>query len=242
MPELTSWAEPKQAFAQATFTYPAHLAMLQGILPQARVLSPFYNRYAKQLWRIDNGRGGGSSLVQFPIGTRSIVAGFSRRGYMTIVLGAVDWFRHHDLNRDFEHAHFTGIHADRQMEMLLHRIQEDSRPFFGLLNLGETHYPYRFGGAAPIQSFSPARAAPPFDTGYGATQRNKQVAACRFLDARIGSLLQRLAAIREDTVIVVTADHGECFGEDGLYGHGFFHPCVMEVPLAIFALDRQPIS
>jgi len=32
---------------------------------------------------------------------------------------------------------------------------------------------------------------------------------------------------------VVTSDHGELFGEDGLFGHGpFIHEKVLEVPLA----------
>ena len=39
------------------------------------------------------------------------------------------------------------------------------------------------------------------------------------------------------TTVVVTADHGECLGEAGLYGHAFHHEKVMEVPLLIFRLN-----
>ena len=39
------------------------------------------------------------------------------------------------------------------------------------------------------------------------------------------------------TTVVVTADHGECLGEEGLYGHAFHHEKVMEVPLLIFRLN-----
>jgi glucan phosphoethanolaminetransferase (alkaline phosphatase superfamily) len=39
---------------------------------------------------------------------------------------------------------------------------------------------------------------------------------------------------------VVTADHGECLGEQGLYGHAFHHEKVMEVPLLIFRLNAPP--
>jgi arylsulfatase A-like enzyme len=48
-------------------------------------------------------------------------------------------------------------------------------------------------------------------------------------------------ALPGDTVVVLTADHGDCFGEDGYWGHGVHHPLVYEVPLAIFRLDRQPL-
>ena len=37
-------------------------------------------------------------------------------------------------------------------------------------------------------------------------------------------------------------DHGECFGEDGYWGHGINHPKVFEVPLGIFRLDHRPIE
>ncbi len=42
------------------------------------------------------------------------------------------------------------------------------------------------------------------------------------------------------TTVVVTADHGECLGEEGLYGHAFHHEKVMEVPLLIFRLNAAP--
>jgi phosphopentomutase len=65
-----------------------------------------------------------------------------------------------------------------------------------------------------------------------------QVACAEFLDRRLPGLFEALPA---DTIVVLTADHGECFGEDGYWGHGVNHPKVFEVPLSIFRLDRQPL-
>jgi glucan phosphoethanolaminetransferase (alkaline phosphatase superfamily) len=39
---------------------------------------------------------------------------------------------------------------------------------------------------------------------------------------------------------MVTADHGECFGEDGLWGHAIYHPKIMHVPLLIFTVGGCP--
>ena len=31
--------------------------------------------------------------------------------------------------------------------------------------------------------------------------------------------------------IIIASDHGECFGEDGLWGHSFYHEKIMTVPI-----------
>ncbi|WP_049903529.1 sulfatase family protein [Halococcus agarilyticus] len=55
-------------------------------------------------------------------------------------------------------------------------------------------------------------------------------------DAEIRAVLDELErlGIRDETVVVVTADHGEAFGEHGLYGtHGMAHPATQRVPLIV---------
>ena len=39
------------------------------------------------------------------------------------------------------------------------------------------------------------------------------------------------AADGRDASIVLTADHGDCWGEDGLWEHGISHRRTLEVPL-----------
>jgi len=38
-------------------------------------------------------------------------------------------------------------------------------------------------------------------------------------------------------MLIVCGDHGECFGENMYWGHGYSIPPVMEVPLLISFLD-----
>jgi arylsulfatase A-like enzyme len=53
-----------------------------------------------------------------------------------------------------------------------------------------------------------------------------------YLDGVIGGVIDWLLTRRLPTIVCFCADHGDCFGEDGCYGHAFYHPKVMEIPLA----------
>lgn len=232
---LSRHCPARKAYAQATFTYAAHLAMFQGLLPGTRERLPFYNRYARQLIRIANRPVGSPSLLTFPAGTTDIVTGFRSLGYFTLGLGAMEWFKHPNLTQNFEEFIHTGIHAHRQVEIFLDRTKQD-RPFFALINFGETHDPYEFKEKERIPHTTISRARKEnfangeFDErGWG-----KQSASCRYLDSQLSIIFEELSMWERETVFVVCGDHGECFGEDGLFGHGFYHRKVMEVPLAIF--------
>jgi arylsulfatase A-like enzyme len=50
--------------------------------------------------------------------------------------------------------------------------------------------------------------------------------------------LKPLLSAFKDSTIVICADHGDCWGEDGLWEHGFHHQKVLEVPL-IFKLNHS---
>jgi choline-sulfatase len=72
------------------------------------------------------------------------------------------------------------------------------------------------------------------------TARLAYYAAVSYVDERIGQVLAALdaTALRRDTVVVVTADHGEMLGERGLwYKMSFFEPSA-RVPLILHAPTR----
>ncbi|MWG34989.1 sulfatase, partial [Halomarina oriensis] len=61
-------------------------------------------------------------------------------------------------------------------------------------------------------------------------------AAIRKVDAEVETLLDALAAagVREETAVVVTADHGEAFGDHGIYAeHAFPDQACQRVPLVV---------
>lgn len=243
MPFLNGLCPARRAYAQATFTYAAHMAMFQGILPHVPERLPFYNRYERQLIRIANRTTTVPSIVSFDSGTVNIVSGFRQRGYFTLGLGAMEWFRHPHLTETFEEFHMTGIHARRQVEILLERVKPD-QPFFSLLNFGETHDPYQFSNKEGVQHSTTSRARQhnfffgKFDEKGWASQTR----CCEYLDTQLAILLKHLRGFERSTIIVICGDHGECFGEEGMFGHGFYHPKVMEVPLAIFEVNGQQLT
>lgn len=73
------------------------------------------------------------------------------------------------------------------------------------------------------------------------TYRRAYRAAVEDADARVGEILAILAPYRDDTLVVVTADHGEMLGDRGRLGHG---PSVYEpltrVPLIAAGAGSLP--
>jgi len=209
--------------------------MYSGIFPDTRESLPLFNRFKKNLFRI------GARLtttpvqsyMEFPVGTANIIRGFYDLGYSTFGCGALDWFKHPNLYSPFQEFVYTGIDILSQVRFMESRLQGIDSSFFAFVNIGETHEPYEFGGLVvpPLLSRTVMRSFK--DLGFLQDEFDKQVAAIEHVDVQFGKLLELVAKASEKTLVIVCGDHGDCFGEDGLYGHGFYHPKVMEVPLGI---------
>jgi membrane-anchored protein YejM (alkaline phosphatase superfamily) len=245
-PVLDSLGEVFPAQAPGNFTYPSHQAMFSGILPNADVPRPYYNRFCGQLLGLA-GVGELHVANSSAIGVASswnVVAGLAEHGYQTVGAGAMNWFQQTALTSCFEEFRFTGTNADDQISYVLGQLSLDNR-FFAFINFGETHAPFEFAGKAtrcPVDVRARVMTWPPEQAPGPVGRDNEaywhQVAAVEYIDSRLPRLFGALPA---DTIVVVCGDHGECFGEDGYWGHGVNHPKVLEVPLAIFRLDGRSI-
>lgn len=234
-PCLDSIGNFVRAYSQGTYTYPSHMSMYSGIFPDTREPLPLLNRFKKNLFRI-GARPTATpvqSYMEFPVGTTSIIKGFEALGYSTFGCGALDWFKHPNLSSPFQDFEYTGIDVLSQVRFMESRLQDIDTNFFAFANIGETHEPYEFGGliVPPLTSRTVMRAFK--DLGFLKDEFDKQVAAIEYVDTQFRKLLELVTKASERTLVIVCGDHGECFGEDGLYGHGFYHPKVMEVPLGI---------
>jgi membrane-anchored protein YejM (alkaline phosphatase superfamily) len=250
-PRLDEFGQARRAWAMGTYTLPAHVAMFYGFLPHVFEPLPFYNRHVQQLWRISHRNLRTRPLVTFP-GGASIVTGFRKRGYFTTGIAAMDWFRDTAALREgFEHFRVTGIDAEEQNRQLFRSIERgESRPCFAFINYGETHSPFRYRGMKARNPVVDSRySLPRILNQRGVWEENwsfdreafeSQVACAEFLDARTGELIDFFKGRSRPTTVVVCADHGECFGENGLYGHGFYHEKVMEIPMLLFRLNAPP--
>jgi arylsulfatase len=141
-------------------------------------------------------------------------------------------------------------------------IARDERPFFLWVHYQDPHGPYtppaeaadRFDiPAAEGEAELPIRAGnnesggiPPYQALPGLNRvseyRGRYAGEIFFADEWIGKLLARADDAARETIVLLTADHGESFGE---YGHYFKHthtttPDVAHVPLILRAPDLAP--
>ena len=113
-----------------------------------------------------------------------------------------------------------------------------SRPFMRFLFFESTHAPYQFPDADAIATpyGSVANYALMNPTHDIALMWNRYLNAAHFVDGQIGRLIDHLdaAGALQNTVVVVTGDHGEEFLEHGRWGHGSaFIDEQMRVPLVM---------
>ncbi|GAA0379326.1 hypothetical protein GCM10010319_67390 [Streptomyces blastmyceticus] len=62
-----------------------------------------------------------------------------------------------------------------------------------------------------------------------------QRAALAYADEHLGRLITALTAKRP-WLVIMCADHGDAYGDDGYQGRGIAHPAVMNVPYAATVL------
>jgi arylsulfatase A-like enzyme len=147
----------------------------------------------------------------------------------------------------------TGTAAREQVKLVCEQVERRARhrPCFAFINFGETHSPFRHEempslAADPVadrMSLGRLFNATGMPDTAGSLDRelwDRQRQCAEYLDQRMGDLLDCFIARGRPTTVVVTADHGECLGEQGLFGHAFHHEKVMEVPLLIFRLNAPP--
>lgn len=236
LPNMKAVGPLHQAQAPSYFTYGSHAAMFVGFTPGvAQRADPLLNPKFSKLFKIAGAGFPGKGQEGFSLEGRSIIDGFRRQGYATIGSGAVGWFDPNTetgrlLSADFEHFFFPGnTHAlGRQLRWLDEQIAAAGDvPLFLFLNIGETHVPYYFEGAPWSVSDNPCR---PFQAVDRAEEcRMRQRACCEFIDARLAPLLHAFA----HATTLICADHGDCWGEDGLWEHGISHAMTLTVPLLI---------
>jgi hypothetical protein len=203
-------------------------------------IGPYLNpKYAK-IFRMAGGGSEGQNEPFVQLGGRNIIQGFKRLGYRAYGSGAVAWFNpvrptSRILIDDFDDFFFPGntYSLDQQLEYLERVTAKETGPVFVFLNVGETHVPYFYRGAPWDRLPSPCI---PFGNSNDAAECSRRQRAClEYVDAMLGPLLDRFAAAN----VLVCADHGDAWGENGLWEHGIHDPKVLEVPL-FFRLGERP--
>jgi hypothetical protein len=235
-PNLRSIGPLHKAMAPSYFTFGSHAAMFVGFTPgiptaRQKFLNPKYGKF----FRLEGGGSPGHLPGLFLLSGPNIVTGFARLGYVTIGTAGVGWFDPRSetgqvLTKSFEHFFYPGntYSLARQIEWVKSSLEiAAGRPVFLFLNAGETHVPYYFEGAA----WSPAdNPCVPFQTvDRLADCRIRQTACLEYVDEMLGDLLSMFT----HASTLICADHGDCWGEDGVWEHGISHEMTLTVPLLL---------
>ncbi|WP_329099622.1 STM4013/SEN3800 family hydrolase [Streptomyces sp. NBC_01439] len=222
------WEERR---TQGSFTLPAHTAFFSGFLPV-----PSGPSRPGRLLACYAMRGTTIKPRTYVFDAPDIVTGLSGLGYRTVCIGGVGFFSGQTklgrvLPGLFQESYWspeTGTDCPdstrHQVDLALKVLeeQEPGQRLFLFLNIAATHTPHHV-----------------YLPGESADSWESQCAALAYVDTQLGRLFEAMPA-RGPWLVLMCADHGEAFGEDGYTGHGIAHPSVWSVPYAESLVPGAP--
>ncbi len=243
-PNIDRLGPTEKRYSYASWTAPSHYAFTMGLMPHASpknvLASEIYKDEFLQ-WKERTGAAAVSFADFLP--EISLPKVLSKLGYHTVAKVSMPVLNKYTLiSKHFDeyklmdnHNNFAGMIEEMEFP--------DDEPQYYFLNLGETHYPYMLSGAdmphisgvhGAIKSIGKEGTSSPttLDEAFNPEQlkalHKQQVKCVEYIDGLIGKLIEKAP---KDTYFIVTADHGELFGEDGYFGHGpIMHEKCFEIP------------
>lgn len=242
VPVISAVGPIHKVMAPSYFTYASHAAMFVGFTPgDGMSQEAIVNPKCGKLVRLHGGGSPSRANDRFVLRGRSMMEGFNNAGYITAGTGAVKWFDDSSdvgrlLIQDFQHYMYAGNawSLRKQLHWLSETVGGARRPVFAFINIGETHVPYYYEGAPWSNADVTCRA---FASSNNAVESARRQAAClTWVDQAIAPLVGAFSKAN----IMICGDHGDAWGEGGVWEHGFHHPKVMEVPMIFRVSDPTP--
>jgi len=247
---ITKLGAVEKRFSYASWTAPSHYNLLMGLVPHTSPPQVFASEYYKEDFFNYNKRLGSDGIefaklipsLYLPIYLKETLGYYTHARVSLPVLNAKT-----PINHGFDSFQLMDKHNDMAAMLETMTFDED-RPSFYLLNVGETHYPYATPDEDPsewprisgvhgvfkhlddniVGGELQAGEDKFFDQEKLDTLRGRQINTVNYLDDVFDRLFDM---VPQNTWIIVTADHGELFGEEGYFGHGpIHHHMVYEVP------------
>ncbi|MGW7610984.1 STM4013/SEN3800 family hydrolase [Streptomyces sp. NPDC054766] len=205
-----------------TFTLPAHMAFFSGFLP--KLPQP---QQPARLWECRPPAFKKVPPQTFVFDTPNLLDGLAAHGYRTVCVGGVTYFSQETplgsvLPAMFHEAYWRPEFCSPEPDSTRHQADQalaiadhyDGRqPLLLFVNVSATHVPHGHY------------------LGNSAESSASQAAALAYADAHLGRLLDGLSA-RGRWLVIMCADHGDAYGDDGFHGRGIAHPAVWNVPFA----------
>jgi hypothetical protein len=214
------WEERR---TQGSFTLPAHMSFFSGFLPV-----PSGPARPGRLLACHAVRGTTITDHTYVFDAPDIVTGLAGIGYRTVCIGGVGFFSSQTklgsvFPRLFQESHWSQQTGTDCPESTRHQVdiavqvlqrQPVDRRLFLFMNISATHTPHHF-----------------YVPGQQADSWESQCAALAYADTELARLFAEMPRLGP-WLLLLCADHGEAFGEDGHHGHGIAHPAVWSVPYA----------
>ncbi len=243
-PNIDRIGKVEKRYSYASWTAPSHYAFTMGMLPHASPTEIYASEVYKEEFALWTERTGSKELAfRDFLPELSLPKVLSNLGYETIARVSMPVLNQYTLiNQHFDDYKLMDNHNN--FAGMVEEIEFDEHiPKYYFLNLGETHYPYMLegddlprisgvhgvfkslGGSKPKNTASSDHF---FDSAQMKMLHDQQVTCVEYIDGYVGKIMDKAP---EDTYFIVTADHGELFGENGYFGHGpIMHEKCFEVP------------
>jgi arylsulfatase A-like enzyme len=219
-PNLDALAERSLVFdravAASSWTLPSHASIFTGKFPSSHGADYHPNGPLRLTQAIEGPeewaeyRASGLSPHETTLASR-----LRDGGYHTGAVVSGPWMKRiFGLDRGFETYDEEGISevngrlASEVTTAALELLEKAKSPFFLFLNYFDPHGPYE--------------APAPFGGTFGQEPEDRYDEEILYMDHHIGRLFEGMKekGVFEESLVVVTADHGELLGEHGKMGHG----------------------
>lgn len=250
-PNILRLGEPKKCYSYATWTVPSHHVYMMGVSPHFSPKGVFASEvYKKDFFAWSDRLNIPDISFKGFVPQLSLPGFLQKHGYITNALVSMPVLNQTTaLNNNFDRYQLMKAHNDFDA-IIDQLIFDEDKPSFYLLNIGETHYPYTLPGESGdhlprisgvhgvfkhlddnMTEGANGKELKTSDDFFHMDQmlqlKEKQQSNVEYLDRLFEKLYEK---VPRNTHIIVTADHGECFGEDGYFGHGpIIHDKVFEV-------------
>ena len=248
------------AIAPGPWTLPSHATLFTGRYPHelscawTRPLDDSHRTLAEELADHGYATGGFVANLGYCHKPTGLARGFAH--YEDYYLNAGALVRSCNLSREIyqksvsdPHLVITRNSADQIRERFVAWLDDrDDRPWFAFLNFFDVHglyiapppYDTKFGPAATSAVYSLYKSNKGRWSSWSQAEAQGLIDAydgcLAFLDNQIGLLLDEMAArgVLDETLVIITGDHGELFGEHNLQLHAncLYRP-LLHVPLIV---------
>lgn len=217
-----------------------------------------FSSFLTSLYPFQHGVVGWESIMPESVVTLPEVLAASGYNTMAVVnmLGITDRFEVLKGTNEVSAAAKYKREAPKTTDDALELMTTSPEPYFIIIHYFDTHWPYR-PPVKYVDLVSMASDPDPFATNVGALGREFGApredmveremllydACIKYVDEAVGRVVGHIedAGKRGETVLIITADHGEAFWEHGVGSHGYsVHDEEIRVPLIFSNPIRYP--